>query len=403
MSSQAALLFISGPLAGKGKKLKNEITVIGRSSSCDICISDASISREHAKIFLEKGIYTIKDLGSHNGIKVNDSKLDQLILKNGLRFRLGTAEIEFWDGVGASPNNNQEAIVSEPIDVVPGEFKNIEKAPSSRLAEMKQKRFTNLLILFSIIGMVSILCISFFVFMNKTERPIQYSFLKMYTDEEKVIDLSFKPMGENERLLKPFRVSDYKDFTTSFQNIYLNKDIFIKKEVDLVAPPIGNVILIKTKYKVGQGQITFYIKEKEELKTIGILTLNVIRRPVPEIINNFLNAEIEIKKNKADELYSQILKYENDPNRKKDIWNLLKVGKELFENGDAKPEIYTKLDDKFTAINKTVELNNKKLFDQFDLAKTKKNWELCAKILAEIIQINPDDENLYRQKAVLYS
>ena len=146
MSSQAALLFLTGPLAGKGKKLKKEITIIGRSSSCDICIADASISREHVKITFDNGVYSVKDLGSHNGIKVNDKKVEHLTLNNGIRFKLGAAEIEFWDGVGSPPATQQEITTPSPGEVFPTEISSEERAPSSRLAEMKQKRLINLVI-----------------------------------------------------------------------------------------------------------------------------------------------------------------------------------------------------------------------------------------------------------------
>lgn len=399
MSGQAALLFISGPLAGKGKKIKNEITIIGRSSSCDICIADASISREHAKIIVENGVFSIKDLGSHNGIKVDDKKLDQLVLKNGMRFRLGAAEIEFWDGVGAPPITQQEFKTPMQAEAIPGDFISSNKAPGSNIDELRHKRITNIVILCSILAMALILGISLFVLMNKKERPVHYKFVEMYTNEELIVDLSFRPFGTSEKFLTPFVVNDYFDFTTVFKNIHLDHDIFIIKSKDLIAPPISNALMIRTKHKAGQGEITFYIKEGENRKKIGVLKIEVIRRPEAGVVEKYINTDLETKISIAEDMYQQFLKYENDVNKIKESWELLRNGKRLFENGDAKPEIYSKIDKKYAELNKTIERNNKQLFVQFDFEVDKGDFDKGAKTLERIMKINPDKENLYYQKA----
>lgn len=406
MNSQAALLFISGPLAGKGRKIKSDVTVIGRSSSCDICIADASISREHAKIINENGVFSIKDLGSHNGIKVNDSRHELLVLKNGMRFRLGTAEIEFWDGTGAPPalSSQEFATPIQGESLSPDNKNDVNmKAPASNIDELKHKRVMNIVILISILTMVVILGISVFFLMNKTVRPIHYRFIEMYTDEDRVIDLNFTPRGESEKFLKPFVVYDYSGFTTTFKNIVLDHDIIIVKEKDLIAPPMSSVILIRTKLKTGQGEITFYTDDGKDKKIIGVLKIDVIRRPIPDVLEKYLNADLENKIVIADDMYQLALKYEGDTNKIKEVWTLLKNSKLLFENGEAKPEIYTKIDKKYSELNKSIERSNKQLLAQYELDKKKEDYLACYKSLEKIAMINPDEENLYRQKAILNS
>lgn len=404
MTNQAALLFLSGPLSGKGKKIKNEVTVIGRSSSCDICIADASISREHAKITLENGVFTIKDLGSHNGIKVNDSKVDQLVLKNGSRFRLGAAEIEFWDGAGAPPalQGSQDMITPPQGNVLVAESGGADKPVVSNVNELKQKRITNIVILISILLMATILIVSVFVLMNKKERPVHNQFVKMYTDEDRVVDLNFMPLGESEKFLEPFVVHDYSGYTAVFKNIILDKDITIIKGNDIV-PPIKKTILLRTKFKTGQGEITFYIDNGKEKRIIGVLQVTVVKRVIPEVLDKYINASLETKISIAEDMYQQAVKFEEETNKIKDVWNLLKNSKSLFENGEAKPEIYTRIDKKFSELNKIIERNNKLLFSQFDLDCDKQDYISAAKKLEQIILKNPDEENLYRQKAVLNS
>lgn len=65
-------------------------TLLGRSKKCDIIIDDQYISRQHARIFFEKGHCFIEDLKSHCGVVVNGKKVIRHQLKNGdkITFRL---------------------------------------------------------------------------------------------------------------------------------------------------------------------------------------------------------------------------------------------------------------------------------------------------------------------------
>ncbi len=51
--------------------------VIGRSSRADISVSDPSLSRSHAELSLEGDIWTVKDLGSRNGTRVNGDMISK--------------------------------------------------------------------------------------------------------------------------------------------------------------------------------------------------------------------------------------------------------------------------------------------------------------------------------------
>ena len=66
--------------------------VIGRTSG-DIVIDDPKISRKHAEIIIQNGKVTIKDLGSTNGVIVNDVKVDESELSNLDEITLGFTKV----------------------------------------------------------------------------------------------------------------------------------------------------------------------------------------------------------------------------------------------------------------------------------------------------------------------
>lgn len=57
-----------------------ESLVIGRSAEADVSISDRSLSRRHARLFLDGGALMIEDLGSRHGTFVNGSQIDEPVV-----------------------------------------------------------------------------------------------------------------------------------------------------------------------------------------------------------------------------------------------------------------------------------------------------------------------------------
>ena len=57
--------------------------VFGRRESCDICLRFPNVSGQHCELFLQDGIWYIKDLGSTNGTKVNGQNVQQKLLRPG--------------------------------------------------------------------------------------------------------------------------------------------------------------------------------------------------------------------------------------------------------------------------------------------------------------------------------
>jgi len=69
---------------------------IGRSRDCDVILDDAGISRRHAQIRPGPGGWTVEDLGSTNGVRVNGVDVRGMqTLAPGDRVELGSTEVVF--------------------------------------------------------------------------------------------------------------------------------------------------------------------------------------------------------------------------------------------------------------------------------------------------------------------
>jgi hypothetical protein len=97
-SPHGSLRIIAGEAAGTQFPLSG-ITLIGRLPECDITLDDASVSRKHARITRQGDRWTVEDLGSTNGMRVNGVKVGQSELRDGDRLDLGGVKLAFSAGL----------------------------------------------------------------------------------------------------------------------------------------------------------------------------------------------------------------------------------------------------------------------------------------------------------------
>ncbi len=69
------LVVRQGPTPGQIFELNNNEVTIGRDISNDIVINDAEVSRNHARLILERDRYKIEDLNSTNGTYIDGQRL----------------------------------------------------------------------------------------------------------------------------------------------------------------------------------------------------------------------------------------------------------------------------------------------------------------------------------------
>src|SRR5213075_2932176 len=75
--------------------LTHSVTVIGRAAEADLRINDPGVSRRHAEIRLESGRFVAVDLGSTNGVRVNEVAVTRRELRPGDRIELGSTTLVF--------------------------------------------------------------------------------------------------------------------------------------------------------------------------------------------------------------------------------------------------------------------------------------------------------------------
>jgi hypothetical protein len=70
--------------------------VLGRSRECDVVLEDSSVSRRHAQLRPQGDGWTLEDLDSTNGVRVNGRTLSGVrVLRSGDRIELGSTEMLF--------------------------------------------------------------------------------------------------------------------------------------------------------------------------------------------------------------------------------------------------------------------------------------------------------------------
>src|SRR5687768_7531685 len=81
---------------GRSELLGSNGATLGRSREADIVLDDANVSRKHAEVRPSGGSWTVRDLGSTNGVKVNGRRIQgPQSLKQGDVIELGTSRATF--------------------------------------------------------------------------------------------------------------------------------------------------------------------------------------------------------------------------------------------------------------------------------------------------------------------
>ena len=75
--------------------LSSDTVTIGRMADCDVVLKDKGASRKHAQLKRRDGAWTLTDLGSTNGTRLNGQTVQSRELSDGDTITIGTTVIEF--------------------------------------------------------------------------------------------------------------------------------------------------------------------------------------------------------------------------------------------------------------------------------------------------------------------
>jgi FHA domain len=100
------------PVSGLPIDVVKDQAVVGRDPSCEIVVSDGSVSRRHARLERRAGAWWVVDQGSANGTYLNSLRIAEQALKHGQELRFGA--LAFRVDLKEDP----EATVATPIGLV---------------------------------------------------------------------------------------------------------------------------------------------------------------------------------------------------------------------------------------------------------------------------------------------
>ena len=94
---RAVLVICNGGFEGMEYELDSDETIIGRNPTTDVTLLDENISREHAIILYdtEAMSYTIEDLQSTNGTKINGKRTRSATLADTDEIEIGHTRFRF--------------------------------------------------------------------------------------------------------------------------------------------------------------------------------------------------------------------------------------------------------------------------------------------------------------------
>ena len=94
-ADRAMVVIHRGPAKGARFLIDQSQSSIGRATDSQIFLDDVTVSRKHAAIECEDGVFTLIDLGSLNGTYLNNQSVAKSALKTGDEIQIGKFHMLF--------------------------------------------------------------------------------------------------------------------------------------------------------------------------------------------------------------------------------------------------------------------------------------------------------------------
>jgi len=158
------LLIKTGEKKGAVHRLMDKSVSIGRDPSNTISLPDRRVSRVHACISLQNQDYVIEDLGSVNGVYVNNGLVTRQVLNNGDEIKLGATFLSFLpleapEEVKSETDVLQVKMLADhevpqgmtvEMTVSPEKVSSVEPIPQDLDADSLRKAYGRLMILYQV-------------------------------------------------------------------------------------------------------------------------------------------------------------------------------------------------------------------------------------------------------------
>jgi hypothetical protein len=108
------------PVSGDPIEVTRDQSLVGRDPSCEIVVTDGSVSRRHARLEKRGGAWFVVDQGSANGTYINSLKVAEHPLKNGQELRFGALAFrvdlrEDLEATMAAPLAPEQTVMAPPL------------------------------------------------------------------------------------------------------------------------------------------------------------------------------------------------------------------------------------------------------------------------------------------------
>ncbi len=120
--------------------LEQKNLVVGRAEDCDVVLHINTVSSHHCRLVLHEGYWRVKDLGSRNGTKVNNMKVDDHVVQPGDMLALANNKFELRyspSDLGATGPPPTDDIFDSPDEIFGSSL--FERAGLSGTKRLKRK------------------------------------------------------------------------------------------------------------------------------------------------------------------------------------------------------------------------------------------------------------------------
>ncbi|MFP6631942.1 MAG: FHA domain-containing protein [Planctomycetota bacterium] len=197
---------VVGELEDENVKVQSLPFSIGRSSSCDLTLSDQRASGHHAELVEKDGVLAVKDLGSKNGVLVDERKVKNAgVIGDGSRFTVGSHIFDVRiedDRLRAASSRKAERQTAKRDEVVakgePSEARklNVDVDSLGQGGALQQ--------IGSVVALVIIVVVSAYFCVDVAQRLLAVEIVDPVADANKITNWSFEdlvPEGSREDLV----------------------------------------------------------------------------------------------------------------------------------------------------------------------------------------------------------